>query len=42
MTKRIPYLVAALIVALAASYLIWIGREPICKCGYVKFWHGQT
>jgi len=42
MTKRIPYLVAALIIALAAAYLLWIGREPICKCGYVKLWHGQV
>lgn len=42
MTKRIPYLVTALIIALAAAYLLWIGREPICKCGYVKFWHGQV
>ncbi len=40
MTKRIPYLVTALIIALAAGYLLWIGREPICKCGYVKMWHG--
>jgi Protein of unknown function (DUF2585) len=42
MTKRLPYLVTALIIALAASYLLWIGREPICKCGYIKFWHGQV
>ena len=40
MTKRIPYLVTALIVALAAAYLLWIGREPICKCGTIKLWHG--
>lgn len=42
MTKRLPYLVTALIIALAAAYLLWIGREPICKCGYIKFWHGQV
>lgn len=40
MSRRIPYLVTALIIVLTASYLLWIGREPICKCGYVKFWHG--
>jgi hypothetical protein len=38
----IPYLIAALIVIGAAAYLLLIGREPICKCGYVKFWHGDT
>ncbi len=42
MTKRLPYLITALIIALAAAYLFWIGREPICKCGYIKFWHGQV
>ena len=42
MSKRIPYLVTALIVALAAAYLLWIGREPICKCGFIKLWHGTV
>lgn len=37
-----PWILTALIVLLAAAWLLWIGREPICKCGYVKLWHGQT
>lgn len=40
--KTLPYLTAFLIILAAACYLLWIGREPICKCGYVKLWHGQT
>ena len=43
MTKRIsPLLVTLAIIALTAAWLLWIGREPICKCGYVKLWHGET
>ncbi len=42
MTKRLPYLITVLIIALAAAYLLMIGREPICKCGYVKLWHGEV
>jgi Protein of unknown function (DUF2585) len=41
MTKRIaPFLTVAAIILLTAAYLLWIGREPICKCGYIKLWHG--
>lgn len=43
MTKRIsPLLVTLAIIALSAAWLLWIGREPWCKCGYVKLWHGQV
>ena len=31
---------AALLVALTGAVLLGIGRIPICKCGYVKAWHG--
>ena len=41
-TRLTPILITLGIILLTASYLIWIGREPICKCGYVKFWHGQV
>ena len=40
--KTLPYWIAALTTVAAVAWLLWIGREPICKCGYVKLWHGQT
>lgn len=33
-------LLALTIVATAALVLLWMGRVPICRCGYVKLWHG--
>jgi uncharacterized membrane protein (UPF0136 family) len=32
--------VAAAIVLGSGLVLFWMGRVPICKCGYVKLWHG--
>lgn len=40
--RTLPYLITFLILLAAGAYLLWIGREPICKCDYVKLWHGQT
>jgi len=40
--RALPYVVSFLILVAGALWLLWIGREPICKCGYVKLWHGEV
>ncbi len=42
--KRIPLSVCVTILIILGGviWLLAVGREPICKCGYVKLWHGQT
>jgi hypothetical protein len=33
--------IALLVIALTAGVLLWMGRIPMCKCGYIKLWHGN-
>ena len=40
--SRASLMTSALIVLAMIGWLLWIGREPICTCGYVKIWHGQV
>lgn len=40
--KTLPYLVSFFVIVAAAVWLLYVGRVPICTCGYVKLWHGQV
>lgn len=40
--KAFPYCCVVAVIAGAAMVLLAAGRVPICECGHVKLWHGQT
>ena len=42
MKPKTYILIACLILVAFAGTLYMMGQVPICKCGYVKLWHGVT
>ena len=40
--RQSPVIALVLLLLVTAGWLLWIGREPICTCGYVSLWHGQV
>jgi len=42
MTLRQSIVISIGIAAIAAAVLLAMGRSPICACGTIKLWHGET
>src|SRR6266545_7958854 len=38
--RRIWWIATFAVIAATALIELWMGRSPICRCGYVKLWHG--
>ena len=38
--RFLGFALALLLIVAVALILLAMGRESICKCGYIKFWHG--
>lgn len=41
LSMPLALLIALAIFAACAGVLTWMGHIPICKCGYIKLWHGN-
>ncbi|GFE64383.1 DUF2585 domain-containing protein [Litoreibacter roseus] len=40
--KALPYWITFGVIVATAAILLWMGRIPMCKCGYIKLLHLET